>query len=617
MTTPYGILIRGAQFQTPTATGNVTHAVNLEGLTPKAAMLYFNFHNPADGAVHTNHAQVCLGVTDGTNHRYAGASSENNVNPTNDFSFQGNNHVLLQVNPNTGATLIAADFVSFTADSITLNYTAVDVVAHEGILILFTGNDLSAFVGDTGSLGNAAGTHTVAAPFRVDSLFMFGSHAAVSAIDATINKFAFIFGIYPGAASGDGPSSHMIVEPDGQSAGSGAAGRPQSIPGFHTLTVVDPIATGAIHADISNILAASFDVVVDGAMANAAFPFLALHIGDWWTVNYQSWDSSTVIAVVPWIGGFVQQAFIALSTSHDTTFGSLNDTSLSGGIGIGFMGNDGQQWSGMTQIDNTGQNVTKTKSLLRNLGYFVASADADAIVEGSINLLTDPTNIHFTTVTPTSRRTYFWGMHFPEVLPAFLDEGTTFFTPLVVFGSTAVDIGGTNFMLDSDGFDIKLLPHILAKTHTGSELEIGPFRYPKQEHADETSTVDSLIVDVSESKNGEPVITNDWLEEDEDDFDEDWNDSPLPEDDTDDWGLIPGLPDLFDTELMSTDDGMSPQFQGVEILTAVEEFNASRKYEPVGFSAIMHRLKFKTSAVGHKFYIKVIDIAGLLTGRHK
>jgi hypothetical protein len=423
MTTPYGILIRGAQFQTPTGTGNVTHAVNLEGLTPKAAMLYLNHHNPADGAAHTNHAQACLGVTDGTHHRYAGASSENNVSFTNDFSFQGNNHVLRMVNPTTGATLVAADFVSFTANSITLNYTAADVVAHEGILILFTGNDLTAFVGDTGSLGNAAGTHNVVTPFHADSIFMFGTHDAVSAVDATTNKFAFVIGM-DNKTHQFGPGSHMVFEPDNTSAATGAAGRPQSTPGFHLLTVQDGIFAAQIHVDATYNVG-SVDFVVDGAMANAAFPFLMLNIGNWWVSSFESWDSSTVTGIIPWIGGYIEQAFIALTTSHDTTFGALTDTSLSGGIGLGFMGNDGQQWSGMTQIDNTGQNVTKTKSLLRNLGYFVASPDADAIVEGSIDLLVDPTNIHFTTVTPTSRRTYFWGMHFPNVLPAFLDDGSS------------------------------------------------------------------------------------------------------------------------------------------------------------------------------------------------
>lgn len=178
-------------------------------------------------------------------------------------------------------------------------------------------------------------------------------------------------------------------------------------------------------------------------------------------------------------------------------------------------------------------------------------------------------------------------------------------------------IGGTNFMLDCDELAFRTSRAFLAKIHTNSELEIGPFRFPEQKHADETSAIDSLVIGVSESLAGEDVVSDDWLIEDEDDFDEDWGDSVLAVDDTDDWGRIPGFPDYFDTELMATDDGMVPQFPQVEQLEVIEELNSARQYSPQGTSAIMHRLKLKTSEAGHKFYFKYADIAGLLTGRHK
>lgn len=185
-------------------------------------------------------------------------------------------------------------------------------------------------------------------------------------------------------------------------------------------------------------------------------------------------------------------------------------------------------------------------------------------------------------------------------------------------GDDVVMIGATNLMLDTLGFNIdtsavlrrKMFPRI----DTGSEIHIGPFRYAEQKAADETSSIDGLIAGVSESRNGEIVQTEDWMTDGED---EDFNLDDNTGEETEDWGYIPGFPDLFDTELMNTDDGRAPQYQGIDPLLEVEEFNASRKYGTQGFSAIMHRVRFFTSEAGHKFYIKLIDIAGLLTGRHK
>jgi hypothetical protein len=184
-------------------------------------------------------------------------------------------------------------------------------------------------------------------------------------------------------------------------------------------------------------------------------------------------------------------------------------------------------------------------------------------------------------------------------------------------------VGATNFMLDVIAFDeqVSEFPkkHFLETTDTGSEIHIGPFRYAEQKAADETSSIDGMVVGVSESRNGEPVQTDDWLLSDEHNFHEDFNGdgSDDEEEEFEDWGYIPGFPDLFNTELMNTDDGRAPQYQGVDPLTTVEEFDAARKYETQGFSSIMHRVRFYTSEAGHKFYIKMIDIAGLLTGRHR
>ena len=138
-------------------------------------------------------------------------------------------------------------------------------------------------------------------------------------------------------------------------------------------------------------------------------------------------------------------------------------------------------------------------------------------------------------------------------------------------------------------------------------IEVGLFRFVEQVEADETSAITTLQIGIV-GVNVENTF-EDWNEMA---GDEDWGSGSEV---FEDWSDNVTAVDNFNLEYMPTDDGLNPQFQGVEDLEVVENLGSVLVYSPDPISSIFHRLKLAAVSAGQRFYLKVIEMGGLVTGR--
>lgn len=275
---------RVVAFSTPTATGNQTYAC---ALNHKACLIVLTGHDPADVGVETANAIIGVGATDGTRNRYTAATSQNNVNPTNDYATSGNNHLIYLIGTG-GAAFVVGDFVSLDDSGLTINWTTVDATARDGFIVFFYGGGVQAYVNDTGDLGVAAGTTVITGlGFVPRNAIFFGGDIAAASFNSTLNKFAFSIGMARtfsplqqapfSPVSEGGQVFASMSEPDAQGTGGGAAGRPGCI---NSLEAVLGCWTATLDRNyvgyISDWGGDGFSVSTNANANNASYCYLAL-----------------------------------------------------------------------------------------------------------------------------------------------------------------------------------------------------------------------------------------------------------------------------------------------------------------------------------------------------
>lgn len=177
----------------------------------------------------------------------------------------------------------------------------------------------------------------------------------------------------------------------------------------------------------------------------------------------------------------------------------------------------------------------------------------------------------------------------------------TFVLAGVSTASTLADTGSLLVDMRASAYGKTLAP-------LNSFIEIGLYQFEEQREADEESAITSLIIGTSpvgDSSNGE-----------------DWNSDFLPEEDWntlatvfEDWGYnIPTGTD-YTTTLISTNDGIQLTDFGEEFLEPTIKNEVSIQFDPRGISAQYHSIKMSASVVGNSFHLKLLKVAGMLTGR--
>jgi hypothetical protein len=174
-----GVSVAVTRVAANTSTGNQTISTNdLGGLTPKAVMLIVT-RGVTDGTA-ADGAGFYWGLSDGTNEA-TGAYESQHAQATMDAQTNQDttaNRILTIYDGTADSGVEAtADFVSFGADGVTIDWTDAPVSAFLITAIFFAGTDLSANVGrqDLGSIADALIANT-SVGFEADLVFSFWNH---------------------------------------------------------------------------------------------------------------------------------------------------------------------------------------------------------------------------------------------------------------------------------------------------------------------------------------------------------------------------------------------------------------------------------------------------------
>ena len=167
-----------------TSTGEQTITISGLGVTPKAAIFICTSATVAD--TNTAHVQYSYGFTDGTNHRVT-TNRAKDANNTELADRRGaTNEVVMILNTGNNNVNGEANFVSFNADNVIINWGNAPGSAFLLTVILVGGADFSAFVGDFNQSITEDSTFAVTGVgFKPDVINAFGSYTSNPFGDAT------------------------------------------------------------------------------------------------------------------------------------------------------------------------------------------------------------------------------------------------------------------------------------------------------------------------------------------------------------------------------------------------------------------------------------------------
>jgi len=178
-----------------TGTGNQALTGSCRGKTPKAAIV-FATRATALGAPVLG-AMISVGMTDGTNHRMSSAMSEDgNLAAVADTGRRVSDAALIQTLGTADETLVgSATFVSFSADTLTINVGAAPATAVLLEVWLFYGDDLQAAVGTLAASATVDTEVTASGlAFRPRVLFGLGGIGGFTPASAAASRITFGYG---------------------------------------------------------------------------------------------------------------------------------------------------------------------------------------------------------------------------------------------------------------------------------------------------------------------------------------------------------------------------------------------------------------------------------------
>jgi len=153
-----------------TGTGNQAITVGCDGETPVAAI--FIISGATSDATATDHARIGFGMTDGSNHFVMATTSEHGVSTSDNFRHNANDTVIAILETGDANVDGEATFVSFAADSVTINWTDAPASAYLLTVIAFAGSGVSAKVGVADVVTSKdSSTHIEDVGFEADCIF--------------------------------------------------------------------------------------------------------------------------------------------------------------------------------------------------------------------------------------------------------------------------------------------------------------------------------------------------------------------------------------------------------------------------------------------------------------
>lgn len=168
---------------TNTSTGNQAFTFSLGGATPNAYWIYVNKATSVDSNV--NDGNLCVGAGDGTNEWAAAIHAENGVGTTaTDHTHRNDASVVIM--DDSGAIDGQAAFVSFAANTITLNWSNAPAAAYRISIMAFVA--VNAEAGVTSITSSVGVAQTITTGFEQD--FVLGAlvgQGTINTVEAEAN----------------------------------------------------------------------------------------------------------------------------------------------------------------------------------------------------------------------------------------------------------------------------------------------------------------------------------------------------------------------------------------------------------------------------------------------
>lgn len=369
-----------------TSTGVQTITGSCGGRTPKAAVIFAGRGSTLGTAV--NGAMFSAGITDGTNHRMLAFMSDNGqAFAVHDTGGQKANDQLVQTLTATDETVNGvADFDSFSANSLAIDWTDAPPVAYLLTVLLIYGDDLLATVVGLNSSTSVGGTATVSSlAFRPRALIGLGAIGGFAA--AAVTHIRFSIGV--AAFQDDGTiqqASTPLYELDTPSllGTSCAAGiRTDAFLGRLEVDSSDAFTEEAWY-ELTAVSDTGFTLTTRNAALGITLGCIALY-----TANSRAWvgvpslDTSSAGTHSITSPGWRPQALMALATGLATNNAHAKDaTTLHWSLGVATAST--QTCSGVTSDDNEATSDTRavTSSKIAEILNDVGGIEWDATLAG-------------------------------------------------------------------------------------------------------------------------------------------------------------------------------------------------------------------------------------------
>jgi len=369
--------------------------VALGGLTPKAA--WFIITEATSDGVAVNHAVLGVGAATATDERWAVCGSSENAVATTDTYRRGvTDECVLIIDPSNGAVDGEADFVSFIANGVRINWGNAPGAAYLLTAILFAGTDVNGYAGT------------------------FKPHATVNnSVDITDPNFEPDFLLLAGTGYNFDDSAHGY---DNLSLGIVASGG-SVMQGSRTFMSVDGVATTDVQGGITasygycapmgsdfryklefgTFDAQGFTVTTRyGDSLNRDVGYLALEFS-----GYSVWaggiDSKTSGGNQAYAGpGFPPQAVFILPTFL-TGYDAWDSTGLAATLGFSAFTSAAEYCNSIQDEDSQG--TSDTQSLSDDVAVNLPQDDGSAgFVASYVSMDANGFTLNFTTTDGTTRK---------------------------------------------------------------------------------------------------------------------------------------------------------------------------------------------------------------------
>lgn len=382
-------------FNTPTSAGTLNiRPAALAGITPKAAMILGNHHDPANDPSGTPHAQMCYGLFDDTTNMYMWTFSENNVASTDDLRRYDDNLALVAQDP-TGAgvsAIFSASSATLVSGGADLVFTAVDTVAHPLVIVFFAGADVDAHVGYV-DLGTGTSAIDVTAPgFEPDVVIVMG--------DSDDQALAGFFSFLIGAVINDGSNTQASFtqgETDAQTAGKPG----EYITGTYGGSQIHS-TYGTIYYNLtfSDFDANGFSVTPSSTAGSDHIMYLALKLGGN-QFDLQSFTTPTTTGEQTYDPGF-EPGFYLAAISNRTAMEQSALGADSEGAAI-CVGTANKQAAVVTSIEYAADPTNTESDFKTNALQCAVNSDMDAIVASLTSFSSSGATFNYSAVDTTAR----------------------------------------------------------------------------------------------------------------------------------------------------------------------------------------------------------------------